>query len=89
LRHVQLYTVLSADSVTEGHPAQQYFRERFVGLRAMVVAALRDVAPGVPDDRLDLAASTIIGTMDGCRFSGCSPPRPSTCPRRSGLRSLQ
>ncbi|WP_245741683.1 TetR/AcrR family transcriptional regulator [Herbiconiux ginsengi] len=62
---VQLYTVLSADSVTEGHPAQEYFRSRFVGLRAMVVKALHEVVPGIPDARLQLAASTIIALMDG------------------------
>jgi len=62
---VQLYAVLSADSVTEGHPAQDYFRARFVGLREMVRGALKDVVPEAVDDRLDLAASTIIATMDG------------------------
>lgn len=40
----------------------------------MVVAALRDVAPGVPDDRLDLAASTIIGTMDGLQVQWLLAP---------------
>ena len=37
---VRLYAVLSAESVTEGHPAQDYFRDRYAGLRAMVTEAL-------------------------------------------------
>ncbi|WP_246017958.1 TetR/AcrR family transcriptional regulator [Amnibacterium kyonggiense] len=62
---VQLYAVLSADSVTEGHPAQQYFRGRFVGLREMVASALRDVVPDADAHAVDTAASAIIGVMDG------------------------
>nr|WP_283249808.1 TetR/AcrR family transcriptional regulator [Streptomyces sp. TS71-3] len=37
---VRLYTVLSAESVTEGHPAQEYFRDRYTGLRTFVADAL-------------------------------------------------
>lgn len=63
---VQGYTVLSSESVTEGHPAQTYFRERFVGLREMLVEALRIVTDAqVDDEELDNAASAIIATMDG------------------------
>ena len=32
---VRLYTVLSAESVTEVHPAQEYFRDRYTGLRTV------------------------------------------------------
>lgn len=71
---VQLYTVLSADSVTDGHPAQEYFRARFVGLREMVKGALRDVVPGVDEAQLDLAASTIIATMDGLQVQWLLDP---------------
>lgn len=63
---VQGYTVLSSESVTDGHPAQQYFRERFVGLRAMLVEALREITnDALGDETLDHAASAIIATMDG------------------------
>lgn len=63
---IQGYTVLSAESVTDGHPAQDYFRERFVGLRTMLIDALRLVCEGeLPDQTLDAAASAIIATMDG------------------------
>ncbi|WP_229924872.1 TetR/AcrR family transcriptional regulator [Streptomyces sulfonofaciens] len=37
---VRLYAVLSAESVTEGHPAQAYFRDRYTGLRTFVADAL-------------------------------------------------
>lgn len=65
---VQTYAVLSADSVTDDHPAQQYFRDRFTELREMIARSLRQVCD--PDrmptgDQLDTAASAIIGVMDG------------------------
>jgi len=63
---IQGYTVLSAESVTDGHPAQEYFRERFVGLRDMLTDALRIVTEDdLPASTLDEAASAIIATMDG------------------------
>jgi AcrR family transcriptional regulator len=78
---VQAYTVLSADSVTDGHPAQDFFRERFVGLRRMLVSALRDVAPNdVEDARLSQAASTIIGAMDGLQVQWLLDPEALNMP---------
>jgi len=72
---VQAYTVLSADSVTDGHPAQDFFRERFRGLRDMLVGALRDAAPADVDDaRLSDAASAIIATMDGLQVQWLLDP---------------
>jgi AcrR family transcriptional regulator len=71
---VQLYAVLSADSVTEGHPAQSYFRDRFVGLREMVKGGLRDVVPHADEANVDLAASTIIATMDGLQVQWLLDP---------------
>jgi len=63
---VQTYTVLSAESVTEGHPAQQYFRVRFFTLRGKIAGVLAEVSgrdaddPEVRDD-----ASALIALMDG------------------------
>lgn len=72
---VQAYTVLSADSVTDGHPAQQYFRARYVGLRQMLVGALRDMAPtDTSERRLELAATAIIATMDGLQVQWLLDP---------------
>jgi AcrR family transcriptional regulator len=63
---VQTYAVLSAESVTENHPAQEFFRGRFDGLRAMVADAFREAAPeGTSEDRLRQAASATIAVMDG------------------------
>jgi len=72
---VQGYTVLSAESVTEGHPAQGYFRDRFAGLRIMLVDALRVVTEGeLPDEVLDRTASAIIATMDGLQVQWLLDP---------------
>ena len=65
---VQTYAVLSADSVTDDHPAQGYFRDRFTGLRTMIGRSLAQICD--PDDMpsdsdIDTAASAIIGVMDG------------------------
>lgn len=65
---VQAYAVLSAESVTEGHPAQDWFRDRFTGLRAQIADALRASCPpaALPsEEELDAAASAIIALMDG------------------------
>lgn len=65
---VQTYAVLSGDSVTEDHPAQSYFRDRFTELREIIARSLAqicdpDAMPNQTD--LDTAASAIIGAMDG------------------------
>ncbi len=65
---VQAYTVLSAESVTDEHPAQGWFRDRFDELRVDLTDALRAVCgPGdpVPLDQLDRGASALIAVMDG------------------------
>lgn len=68
---VRLYTVLSAESVTTGHPAQTYFRNRYHGLRAMITEALReareadDVTTGSDDETV---AAAIIAVMDGLQI---------------------
>jgi len=75
---VQAYTVLSAESVTDDHPAQGWFRDRFDGLRAELAEALR-VACGpedpVPDDeQLDRGASALIAVMDGLQVQWLLDP---------------
>ncbi|ADD42297.1 TetR/AcrR family transcriptional regulator [Stackebrandtia nassauensis] len=65
---VQTYAVLSADSVTDNHPAQDYFRDRFTELRAMIARSLSQICEpdAMPSSAaLDTAASAIIGVMDG------------------------
>ena len=45
---VQAYVVLSAESVTDGHPAQVSFRDRFTVLRGLIAAALEASLPTEP-----------------------------------------
>ncbi|MFD6418654.1 TetR family transcriptional regulator C-terminal domain-containing protein [Streptomyces sp. NPDC060194] len=74
---VRLYAVLSAESVTEGHPAQEYFRDRYAGLRAMVAEALRE-ARELGEVRADLdveqVASAVVAVMDGLQIQWLLAP---------------
>jgi AcrR family transcriptional regulator len=74
---VRLYTVLSAESVTEGHPAQDYFRGRYTGLRPMVIEALAE-ASELGETRAELnledAANAIIAVMDGLQIQWLLAP---------------
>ena len=74
---VRLYAVLSAESVTEGHPAQDYFRDRYSGLRAFVTDALaeaRELGETRPDLNLEEAATAIIAVMDGLQIQWLLAP---------------
>ncbi|MFH9396267.1 TetR/AcrR family transcriptional regulator [Streptomyces sp. NPDC017556] len=73
---VRLYAVLSAESVTGDHPAQDYFRDRYHGLRAFVADALREACEP-PADRAALtgnAANAIIAVMDGLQVQWLLSP---------------
>ncbi|WP_203566529.1 TetR/AcrR family transcriptional regulator [Aestuariimicrobium ganziense] len=64
----QLYAVLSAESVTTNHPAQDWFRNRYVTVREEVEAALRcraglDPQGSSPASRS--AAQALVAVMDG------------------------
>ncbi|WP_223692494.1 TetR/AcrR family transcriptional regulator [Leifsonia poae] len=72
---VQAYAVLSAESVTDDHPAQDFFRERFIGLRSMVAEAFREVAPAdVAEEKLWQAAAAVIAVMDGLQVQWLLEP---------------
>ena len=74
---VRLYTVLSAESVTEGHPAQAFFRERYDGLRALVTQALCEACE-LGEVRADLdvegVANAVIAVMDGLQVQWLLAP---------------
>lgn len=74
---VQAYAVLSAESVTEGHPARAYFEERYRVLRGEVRNAFVQVCKefGVTDTAaVDCAAAAILAVMDGLQVQWLLAP---------------
>jgi hypothetical protein len=72
---VQTYAVLAAESVTGHHPAQEFFRGRFSGLRAKVTSDLAlTVGLDEGDPRVGSAASAIIAVMDGLQVQWLLDP---------------
>lgn len=79
---VQAYSVLSAESVTEGHPAQTYFIGRMVGLRERISDAVREtVGPDVSEQRVQDAAASLIAVMDGLQVQWLLDPTAIDMPR--------
>ncbi len=79
---VQAYTVLSAESVTDGHPAQAYFVDRMEGLRKRIGDAVRaTVGPEVPEHRVTDAAASLIAVMDGLQVQWLLDPESVDMPR--------
>jgi AcrR family transcriptional regulator len=74
---VRLYTVLAAESVTARHPAQDWFRDRYQGLHALVVEAL-DEAQKLGEVGADVDTGTtarvIVATMDGLQLQWLLEP---------------
>lgn len=70
---VRLYAVLSAESVTDDHPAQDYFRDRYDGLRTFVADALREACE-LPDEDTENAANAVIAVMDGLQVQWLLAP---------------
>jgi AcrR family transcriptional regulator len=74
---VRLYTVLAAESVTARHPAQEWFRDRYQGLHALVVEAL-DEAQKLGEVGADVDTGTtarvIVATMDGLQLQWLLEP---------------
>ncbi|HEY5222290.1 MAG TPA: TetR/AcrR family transcriptional regulator [Microbacteriaceae bacterium] len=82
---VQTYAVLAAESVTENHPAQEFFRSRFTGLRGMIAEAFREMAPDDVDEaKLWQAASAVIGAMDGLQVQWLLDPDAVDMPHAVG-----
>ncbi|MBD8078902.1 TetR/AcrR family transcriptional regulator [Cellulosimicrobium arenosum] len=83
---VQAYTVLTGESVTDGHPASAWVTERFSVLRAEIAEALHEVIADrkqsgdldadleISDEAVDRAASSIIGVMDGLQIQWLLDP---------------
>jgi AcrR family transcriptional regulator len=74
---VRLYTVLSAESVTDRHPAREYFQDRYEGLRAILTNALDEARElGELPAGLDHAAvaAAVIAVMDGLQVQWLLAP---------------
>jgi AcrR family transcriptional regulator len=74
---VQAYVVLSAESVTEGHPARDWFVERYRTLRREVGEAFRAVCAerGIDEpDTVGRAAASILAVMDGLQVQWLLDP---------------
>jgi AcrR family transcriptional regulator len=79
---VQTYTVLSAESVTEGHPAQSYFRDRLAGLRDKIASVLAEVTGREADEsEVRDNASALIALMDGLQVQWLLDPDAVDMPR--------
>lgn len=74
---VQVFTVLSGESVTEGHAGRAYFTGRYAKLRAKVSAAFRVLCAqeGVTDlSRINHGAASILAVMDGLQLQWLLDP---------------
>ncbi|GGR89819.1 TetR family transcriptional regulator [Streptomyces humidus] len=73
---VQTFSALLGESVTEGHPAREYFTERYTRVRASMAAALRaeygDRLPnGLTPER---TAPLLVAVMDGLQYQWLLDP---------------
>lgn len=74
---VQVFTVLSAESVTDNHAARSYFESRYQVLRNDVRQAFEVLCEqeGVTDrDRIDKACASILAVMDGLQLQWLLEP---------------
>jgi AcrR family transcriptional regulator len=66
---VQAYAVLSAESVTDGHPGKAFFEERYQTLRRQVresfVLVCEERGIDVSTERVKHASASILAVMDG------------------------
>jgi AcrR family transcriptional regulator len=79
---VQAYTVLSGESVTDGHPAQDYFRGRTSTLREKLIGVINESTDFVADqNQVADTASAIIAVMDGLQVQWLLDPSAVDMPR--------
>ncbi|MFJ8104933.1 TetR/AcrR family transcriptional regulator [Streptomyces sp. NPDC096132] len=73
---IQTFSALLGESVTEGHPAREYFTERYTRVRASMAAVLRaeygDRLPnGLTPER---TAPLLVAVMDGLQYQWLLDP---------------
>jgi hypothetical protein len=75
---VQAFAVLSAESVTDNHPAKDYFDGRYKTLRGEVAEAFTIVClergVDVNEDRIKQASASILAVMDGLQVQWLLDP---------------
>ena len=74
---VQAYAVLSAESVTDDHPARPFFEQRYTTLRREVAHAFRvmcEEAGVTAPATVDKAAASILAVMDGLQVQWLLDP---------------
>lgn len=74
---VQAYAVLSGESVTDDHPAREYFQERYQTLRREVATAFASACAerGVTEpDTVAHASASILAVMDGLQVQWLLEP---------------
>lgn len=74
---VQAYAVLSAESVTDDHPARDYFQERYRTLRQEIREAFELICRERGTDQpatVDRAAAAILAVMDGLQVQWLLDP---------------
>jgi AcrR family transcriptional regulator len=71
---VQAFTVLSAESVTDNHPAQDYFRQRYEDGRRRLAEVAKTAAPELSDTEALRAASLVLAVMDGLQLQWLLDP---------------
>lgn len=74
---VQAYAVLSAESVTDEHPAREYFQDRYTTLRREIREAFERICTerGIEEPAtVDRAAAAILAVMDGLQVQWLLDP---------------
>jgi AcrR family transcriptional regulator len=73
---VQVFTVLAGDSVTEDHPAREYFRDRYTRVRQWAADSLRSEYGGTLPGGLtpEQAAPLLVAVMDGLQLQWLHDP---------------
>lgn len=73
---VQTFVVLSGESVTEDHPASDFFRDRYATLRGEAIEAFTEVCAdrGVDSERIRHASAAILAVMDGLQVQWLHDP---------------
>jgi AcrR family transcriptional regulator len=75
---VQVYTVLSAESVTDDHPARPFFENRYSMLRGAVADAFRGLCEqeGIDEPAtIGAASASILAVMDGLQLQWLLHPQ--------------